>query len=79
VGTFGSGLGSLTFGNVPQRGVAKEFLLNDLTVVGSLAGGGALGDVDLIYIPEPAGAVLATLGLMSLTCLARWVKRCARP
>ena len=27
---------------------------NDLTVVGPLAGGGPLGNVDLIYVPEAA-------------------------
>jgi hypothetical protein len=32
-------------------------------VVGSLAGGGGLGDVDLIYIPEPSTALLLALAL----------------
>ena len=41
-------------------------MANDLTVVGSLAGGGDLGNVDLIYVPEPSTLVLLTLGLMGL-------------
>jgi hypothetical protein len=42
-------------------------LLNDLTVVGSLAGGGDLGNVDLIYVPEPSTVLLLALG--GLLCL----------
>jgi hypothetical protein len=30
--------------------------------VGSLAGGGDLGAVDLIYVPEPSSLVLLALG-----------------
>ena len=69
--TFGSSFGSLSFGNVAQPGLAEEFVLNDLTVVGSLAGGGALGDVDLIYVPEPETFVLLTLGLIGLIACGR--------
>jgi hypothetical protein len=64
--TFGSSFGSLSFGNVAQAGLSQQFVLNDLTVVGSLAGGGALGNVDLIYIPEPSTLVLVGLGLLGL-------------
>ena len=64
--TFGSQFGSLSFGNVAQTGLSQEFVANDLTVVGSLAGGGDLGDVDLIYVPEPATALLLALGVVSL-------------
>jgi hypothetical protein len=68
--TFGSSFGSLSFGNVAQPGLAESFVLNDLTVVGSLAGGGALGNVDLVYVPEPGAVVLLTLGLACLgVCL----------
>ena len=52
--TFGGSFGSVSFGNVAQTGLAKDFVLNDLSVVGSLAGGGDLGNVDLVYVPEPA-------------------------
>jgi hypothetical protein len=46
-------------------------VLNDLTVVGSLAGGGALGNVDLIYIPEPSTFALAALALLGLALIRR--------
>ena len=62
--TFGSSFGPLSFGNVAQVGLTKEFLLGDLSVVGSLAGGGALGEVDLIYVPEPTSALLLSVGLV---------------
>ena len=67
--TFGSSFGSLSFGNVAQTGLAKDFVLGDLTVVGSLAGGGDLGNIDLIYVPEPTSLVLLMLG--ALLCLRR--------
>jgi hypothetical protein len=62
--TFGGSFGALTFGNVAQTGLSEEFLANDLTVVGSLSGGGDLGPVDLIYVPEPAAALLMLIGCM---------------
>jgi hypothetical protein len=64
--TFGSSFGSLSFGNVAQPGLSADFVLNDLTVIGSLAGGGDLGAVDLIFVPEPSAmtlGLLATLGV----------------
>lgn len=61
--TFGDSFGSLSFGNVAQTGLAEEFVRQDLTVLGSLAGGGSLDNVDLIYVPEPASALLLVLGL----------------
>ncbi len=69
--TFGSSFGSLSFGNVAQPGLSQAFVLNDLTAVGSLAGGGALGPVDLIYIPEPSGIVLVGIGGVALVALLR--------
>jgi hypothetical protein len=71
--TLGSSFGSLSFGNVAQAGLSEQFVLGDLTVVGSLAGGGPLGDVDLIYVPEPTGALLASLALVTFAFLARRV------
>jgi hypothetical protein len=69
--TFGSSFGSLSFGNVAQTGLTEDFMLNDLTVTGALAGGGDLGAVDLIYIPEPNAAVLLILGILLHGCLQR--------
>jgi hypothetical protein len=69
--TFGGSFGSLTFGNVAQTGLAKDVVLNDLTVVGSLNGGGDLGAVDLIYVPEPAAAVTLLVGCLSVLTLLR--------
>ena len=45
--------------------------MNDLTVVGSLAGGVALGSVDLIYIPEPSTILLCVLGTIGLAITRR--------
>jgi hypothetical protein len=70
--TFGSSFGSLRFGNVAQKALSEQFVLSDLTVVGSLAGGGALGNVDLIYVPEPAAVVQLALGIIaSLLAISR--------
>jgi hypothetical protein len=64
--TFGGSFGSLSFGAVAPAGLDEPFLLSDLTVVGSLAGGGDLGAVDLIYVPEPSTILLASIGLLVL-------------
>ncbi len=66
--TFGSSFGSISFGNIAQPELAGDFLLSDLAVVGSLAAGGDLGSVDLIYVPvpEPHGIVLLILGVSAL-------------
>ena len=62
--TFGSSFGSLSFGNVAQSGLSEAFMANDLTVVGSLAGGGDLGPVDLVYLPEPSTIALLVVGIV---------------
>lgn len=70
--TFGTSFGSLSFGTVAQPGLPQDLVANDLTVVGSLAGGGGLGDVDLIYvIPEPTALVLLTFGLIGIVAARR--------
>ena len=61
--TFGSSFGGLSFGKVAQSGLSEPFVLGDLTVVGSLAGGGDLGEVNLVYVPEPTSALLLACGL----------------
>ena len=70
--TFGGSFGSLSFGNVAQAGLSEDFLLNDLSVVGSLAGGGDLGNVDLVYVPEPStiGMLLIAM-VLGLGCFRR--------
>jgi hypothetical protein len=68
--TFGSSFGSISFGNVAQSGLSKEFVMNDLAVVGSLAGGGALGEVDLVYVPEPSTWLLIMFGALGVTAIA---------
>jgi hypothetical protein len=73
--TFGSSFGSLSFGNVAQAGLSEQFVRSDLTVVGSLAGGGALGEVDLIYVAEPSALVLA---LLSALGAVTWHRRHGR-
>ena len=70
--TFGSSFGSLSFGNVASTGLSREFLMLDLSVVGSLEGGGGLGDVDLIYVPEPSGLGLCVLALLVTSSLSRF-------
>ena len=65
--TFGSSFGSLSFGNVAQAGLPNYFIPDDLTVVGSLAGGGDLGNVDCIFCtPEPSSLFLVLLGIVGL-------------
>ena len=62
--TFGGSFGSISFGTVLPVGVAESDLAADLSVVGSLAGGGDLGNVDLVYVPEPTSVLLLTIGLV---------------
>jgi hypothetical protein len=71
--TGGNAFGSFSFGPVAEPGLSEAFLLEDLTVTGSLASGGGLGAVDLIYtVPEPAAMLLAGLGLLAvLNCRVR--------
>ena len=66
--TFASSFGTLSIGNVAQAFLEDEVLLGDLTVVGSLAGVGDLGDVDLMYIsvPEPASILLLSLSVLAI-------------
>jgi hypothetical protein len=65
--TGGNTFGSFSFGPVASVGLAEAFLLGDLTVTGTLASGGGLGQVDLIYtVPEPSAVLLAVLGIVTL-------------
>jgi hypothetical protein len=67
--TFGSSFSSLSFGRVARSGLSEDMLLNDLTVIGSLADGSGLGDVQLIYVPEPSAWLLAVVGLSGIFSL----------
>ena len=62
--TFGGSFGEISFGSVLPAGLTEGDLAGDLTIVGSLLGGGDLGDVDLVVIPEPAAFVLFLLGAL---------------
>jgi hypothetical protein len=73
--TFGSSFGSLSFGSVAQAGLSEQFVLGDFSVVGSLAGGGDLGAVDLVYVPEPASIALLTIAGL---CFIRHSSRARR-
>ena len=62
---FGSSFGSLSFGNVAQPGPSEDFVARDLSAVGTLSGGGHLGEVDRVYfpVPEPTTIVLLCTAL----------------
>ena len=62
--TFGGSFGSITFGNVLPVGMSQDEVSADLSAVGSLSGGGDLGNVDLVYVPEPAACGLLAFGLL---------------
>ena len=73
--TFGGSFGNISFGNVLAAGIPEAELAADLTVVGSLAGGGDLGDVDLVYLPEPSSMLLGLLGAMIFASRIRGRRR----
>ena len=69
--TFGGSFGSISFGNVLPSGLSEEAVSADLSAVGSLAGGGDLSEVDLVYIPEPSTMMLLGFGIASAVVLIR--------
>ena len=66
IATFRGSFGSRSFGYIAQPGLSEDFLLGDLLVIGSLRGGGPLGDVDLIYVPEPSSVALLAVSALAL-------------
>ena len=44
--------GSISFGAIIEPRLSESLLLADLTVIGSLLGGGNLGDVDLVFLND---------------------------
>jgi hypothetical protein len=50
--TFRTSFGNLDFGPVSQAGLSLDSLRDDWFVAGSLAGGGGLSDVNLIYVKD---------------------------
>ena len=64
--TFGGSFGSLSFGKVLPAGLSQQAVSADLSAVGSLDGGGDLGSVDLVFVPEPTSLFLVFLGLLWL-------------
>lgn len=65
------GFGSLTFGNVAQTRLSKDFILEDLRAYGVLVGGDVITDVEFVYVPEPAGLGLFVAGLFWLAVCKR--------
>ena len=63
--TFDGGFETLSLGNVVPMALSEVESAADLTVEGSLEGGGVLGSVDFIYIPEPSTVLLAAFGIMT--------------
>jgi hypothetical protein len=65
--TFGDEFGDLSLGvGVMPAGLSEAEVTADLTAVGSLAGGGDLGPVDLVYIPEPSTLALLCIALVAM-------------
>ena len=75
--TFGDSFGAIQFGPIVQPGLSFDFLLNDLTVIGSLQRGGGLNNVFLITpLPEPPVVVLLVVGTLCMTWLCPAWRRC---
>ena len=74
--TFGDSFGTVQFGPIMQPGLSYEFLLKDLTVIGSRQRGGGLNNVFLITpLPEPPGVVLLAVGALVIAWARRRIAR----
>ena len=52
-GDFAKSFPSISFGNVAQPNLSLDSVLEDLSAIGSLRGGGSVGTVDLVYLGQP--------------------------
>ena len=62
--TFGGSFGTISFGVVLPPNLSESAVRADLSAIGSLAGGGDLGAVDLVYIPEPSSIALLLIAML---------------
>ena len=76
--TFGGSFGDISFGNVLPAGLTFDDIVADLTVVGSLDGGGDLGPVDCC-LPEPSTLMLAVTAAFLIVLPAIRVSRRRSP
>jgi hypothetical protein len=63
------------FGPAAEPGLSASFVRSDLTALGSLCGGGDLGEIDVIYVPEPSTVALLSLGVALAVGLSRPCRR----
>ena len=78
VASFQGGFDYFSFGEVADAGLSEEFVLSDLTVVGSVVGGvpgiaEGVADFDLVYVPvpEPSALVLLSIGVVAVLAIGR--------
>ena len=75
--TFGGSFQKLSFGDVAQSNLPQDFVQDDLTVNGSLAGGGTINDLQLAFVPVPEPSAIVML-LVACACLASSIPHCHR-
>ena len=77
--SFGGRFGSLSLGSVAQPNLSEEFLLQDLTIDGTLAPRGNLGDVGIVYLPVPEPRSILMLLTIGWIVLVRRNARALTP
>ena len=60
------GFSELRLESLAPAGLSEDFLLTDLSIDGSLLGGGGLENVRLSMVPEPSGLLILLAGLVLL-------------
>lgn len=63
------------FGPIAPVGLTASYLESDLTLDGSMLGGGGLDNVSLLVVPEPNALVLFGIGLLGLRSSRRRARR----